>query len=153
MDCGMSHREAITLTPLPSTVFESLLFPDLPFGFLIVWNVVLTDWSVVLFPSSKNLFSEYLVALMQMSTLSEAFSPPFPNSRQVGMSSISSSDQLDTSIGLSPKQLPCAVFNAKSSVSFCFPHIQECLYPPFVDILICFLGLKLLLSENCWYIG
>lgn len=53
MDCGMSQKEAITLTPLPSTVFESLLFPDLPFGFLIVWSVVLIAWSVVLFPSPK----------------------------------------------------------------------------------------------------
>lgn len=111
-------KEAITLTPLPSTVFESLLFPDLPFGFSNCMECCSNCLECCSLPLSKNLFSEYLVALMQMSTLSEAFSPPFPNSRQVGISSISSSHQLDTSIRFVPgKQLPCAVFNAKSSAS------------------------------------
>ena len=40
-----------------------------------------------------------------------------PNSRQVGISSILSSDQLDTSLGLSQRQLTWAVFNAKPSAS------------------------------------
>ena len=138
MDCGMSHREAITLTPLPSTVFESLLFPDLPFGFLIVWSVVLTDWSVVLFPSSNSLFSEHLVALMQMSTLSEAFPTCFPTpGRWEFLPSCPATNWTplwvcprDSSHGLcstpSRQLLPCLL-------PFLLPHIHECLYPPISD--------------------
>lgn len=64
-----------------------------------------------------------------MSTLSEAFSTPFPNSMQMGISSISSSDQLDTSMGLSQKQLTCAVFSAKSSASPMPASLSAAPYP------------------------
>ena len=56
-------------------MFKSLISPD-----YILWlsNCIVPARSAVLFPSSRSLFSEYLVALMQMSTLSEAFPTPFP---------------------------------------------------------------------------